>query len=169
MIHTRANDWRSRRSSPYRVLVPVWMIMWAMMALITSPWRHLQLYDTNWTWIPAIALFAGGLWLYAKSSAGFTAKQLGGLPEVRPNHPETRLVTTGIRNRVRHPVYLAHFCEMLGWSIGTGLAVCYALTMFAVFTGALMISKEDEELEARFGDQYRAYRQQVPAVIPRPL
>lgn len=143
--------------------------MWAMMALITSPWRHLQLYDTNWTWIPATALFVTGLWLYTKSSADFSSKQLVGLPELRPNHPEARLVTTGIRSHIRHPVYLAHLCEMLAWSVGTGLAVCYGLTMFAVLTGALMMSKEDEELEARFGDQYRSYRQQVPAVIPRPL
>jgi protein-S-isoprenylcysteine O-methyltransferase Ste14 len=104
-----------------------------------------------------------------RSRIDFSSKQLVGLPELRAEHPEAKLVTTGIRRRIRHPVYLAHFCEMLAWSIGTGLAVCYALTMFAVFTGALMISKEDEELEARFGDQYRAYRQQVPAVIPRPL
>jgi protein-S-isoprenylcysteine O-methyltransferase Ste14 len=169
LIHTRAAYWRSRPSSPYRVLIPLWIAMWTIAATITAPWRNLRLYDTPWTWIPALVLFAAGLWLYAKSGAGFTAKQLGGLPEVRPNHPETRLVTTGIRSRVRHPVYLAHLCEMLAWTIGTGLAVCFALTAFAILTGAIMIRKEDAELEARFGEPYRLYRNQVPAVIPRPL
>jgi protein-S-isoprenylcysteine O-methyltransferase Ste14 len=56
---------------------------------------------------------------------------------------------------------------MLAWSVGTGLAVCYGLTAFAMVTGAVMIRKEDEELEGRFGEEYRAYRERVPAVIAR--
>jgi protein-S-isoprenylcysteine O-methyltransferase Ste14 len=68
---------------------------------------------------------------------------------------------------VRHPVYLAYLCEMFGLSLGTGLAVCWSLTAFAVLTGAVMIRMEDAELEKRFGDEYRAYRSSVPAVLPR--
>jgi protein-S-isoprenylcysteine O-methyltransferase Ste14 len=56
---------------------------------------------------------------------------------------------------------------MLAWSIGTGLAVCWGLTAFALITGALMIRMEDAELEKRFGDSYRAYRGSVPTVFPR--
>jgi protein-S-isoprenylcysteine O-methyltransferase Ste14 len=56
---------------------------------------------------------------------------------------------------------------MLAWSAGTGLAVCWALTAFAMVTGAVMIRMEDAELEQRFGDSYRAYRNSVPAVLPR--
>ena len=105
--------------------------------------------------------------MYAKSGNGFSAKQLGGMPELHAGHGEQRLVTNGIRAHVRHPVYLAHLCEMLAWSIGTGLAVCWALTAFAIATGAVMIRMEDAELEKRFGDSYRAYRNSVPAVLPR--
>jgi protein-S-isoprenylcysteine O-methyltransferase Ste14 len=93
--------------------------------------------------------------------------QLGGLPEVLHDHSQQRLVTTGIRARVRHPVYLGHLCEMLAWSVGAGLAVCWALTAFAIMTGAVMIHLEDVELETRFGDEYRQYRSRVPAVLPR--
>ena len=82
-------------------------------------------------------------------------------------HGEQRLVTTGIRGRVRHPVYLAHLCEMLAWSMGTGLVVCYGLTAFAVLTGAVMIGMEDQELEMRFGEEYRRYRARVPAIVPK--
>ena len=105
--------------------------------------------------------------LYKLSGSGFSPAQLGGLPEVLPGHRQQRLVTTGIRARVRHPVYLAHLCEMLAWSIGTGLAICWVLTAFAVVTGAVMIKMEDEELESRFGEEYRHYRLKVPAVLPR--
>ncbi len=82
-------------------------------------------------------------------------------------HREQRLITSGIRARVRHPVYLAHLCEMLAWSLGTGLVVCYGLTAFAVLTGTVMIRMEDEELEKRFGDEYAHYKKRVPSVLPR--
>jgi protein-S-isoprenylcysteine O-methyltransferase Ste14 len=62
---------------------------------------------------------------------------------------------------------LGHLCEMLAWSLGTGLAVCWALTAFATVTGAVMIKMEDRELEQRFGEKYRQYRSTVPAVLPK--
>ena len=99
--------------------------------------------------------------------AHFSLAQLGGLPEIRANHQDDRLVTTGIRAHVRHPVYLAHLCEMVAWSMGTGLVVCWLLTGFAIVTGAVMIRMEDKELEKRFGEAFRKYRSAVPSVLPR--
>lgn len=166
MIHPFAARWR-RRPSPYRILVPLWILMWIVLAIITTPWHTATIHNAAWTWAPAIALFAAGAFLYVKSSENFSSKQLGGLPEVQGQNHNQQLVTTGIRARVRHPVYLAHFCEMLGWSAGTGLLVCWCLTAFAVLTGALMIRMEDNELEQRFGDAFSEYRRNVPAVLPR--
>ncbi len=167
MIHPFAERWRLRRRSPYVVLVPTWMAMWAVAALATRPWRGILLYRADWAWGTSALLFACGLYLYSQSGKNFSAKQLGGLPEVHAGNREQRLVTDGIRSRVRHPVYLAHLCEMIAWSIGTGLAVCWALTAFAMVTGAGMIRMEDAELEKRFGEAYREYRKSVPAVLPK--
>ena len=166
LIHPRVEFWRSRRGSPYGILVPIWSGMWVVVAAITAPWRAVLFYQNRWTWIPAGALFFAGLMLYRLSHSKFTLAQLGGLPEILPNHNQQRLVTTGVRARVRHPVYLGHLCEMLAWSLGTGLAVCWALTACAILTGAVMIALEDKELEIRFGDEYRRYRSKVPAILP---
>jgi protein-S-isoprenylcysteine O-methyltransferase Ste14 len=143
------------------------MAMWVVVALVTAGWRDVALYRGWWMWVPAIGLFLLGFWLYRKAGAQFSKEQLYGLSELQAGGAEQRLVTIGIRERVRHPVYLAHLCEMLAWSVGTGLVVCYGLTAFAMVTGAVMIRKEDEELEGRFGEEYRAYRERVPAVIAR--
>lgn len=167
VVHPWAEYWRSRRRSPYRVLLPAWIGMWIVAGVVTGPWRRLQIYATLGSWIPAVMLFVAGSLVYILAAKGFSAKQLGGLPEVMGQHKEQRLVTSGIRARVRHPIYLGHLCEMLGWSIGTGLAVCYGLTAFAVVTGAVMIRMEDAELEHRFGEDYRTYRQEVPALLPK--
>ncbi|MGA8540933.1 MAG: isoprenylcysteine carboxylmethyltransferase family protein, partial [Terriglobales bacterium] len=155
------------RRSPYRLLLPAWMAMWFVVALTTWPWRNILLYQSDWAWVAASLLFVFGLSIYFQSVKNFSAKQLGGLPEIHGANHEQRLVTDGIRSRVRHPVYLAHLCEMLAWSAGTGLAVCWGLTAFAMVTGAVMIRMEDAELEKRFGEAYRAYRRSVPAVVPR--
>jgi protein-S-isoprenylcysteine O-methyltransferase Ste14 len=167
LIHPQVEYWRSRKRSPYVILLPAWIAMWIVAALVTVRWRLVALYETLWSWAPALALFGVGIWLYAQSRKNFSAKQLGGLPEVLAGHREQRLVTTGIRARVRHPVYLAHLCEMLAWSAGTGLIVCYVLAAFAILTGALMIRMEDAELEKRFGAEYAAYKLRVPAVWPK--
>ena len=167
VIHPGAGYWRVQKRSPYRILMPLWVAMWIVVAVITAPRRGAMLYTTVWTSVPALFLFAAGLWIYRRSGAGFSAAQLGGLPELIPTHREQRLVTSGIRARVRHPVYLGHLCEMLAWSLGTGLVICYGLTAFALITGAVMIRLEDRELEQRFGEEYREYRRKVPAVFPR--
>jgi protein-S-isoprenylcysteine O-methyltransferase Ste14 len=166
-IHPRAEYWRLQQRSPYRCLIPLWVGMWIALGAITYPWRNLSLYRTAWAWFPAALLFAAGLWIYKRSGAGFGAARLGGLPEIMPGRHEQRLVTAGLRARLRHPVYLGHLCEILGWSIGTGLAACYGLTAFALISGAIMIRLEDKELERRFGEEYRKYKSATPAILPR--
>ncbi|MGA2920714.1 MAG: isoprenylcysteine carboxylmethyltransferase family protein [Candidatus Sulfotelmatobacter sp.] len=167
LIHPRAEYWRSRRRSSYEILLPVWIGMWIAIAGITVPWRSHLLYANHWTWIPAGLLFCAGVMLYKLSHRQFSLAQLGGLSEILRGHRQQRLATTGVRAHVRHPVYLGHLCEMLAWSVGTGLAVCWALTAFAILTGAIMIRMEDKELETRFGEEYRRYRSAVPAVLPK--
>jgi len=168
LIHPRVEYWRSQQRSPYQILIPVWITMWIALGIITAQWRHASIYETGWAWIPAAILFLVGLWLYKSSGKHFSGAQLSGAAELLRAQGERRLVISGIRNRIRHPVYLGHLCEMLAWSIGTGLAVAYALTAFAVVTGVIMIRLEDKELEQRFGEEYRRYRSHVPALIPSP-
>lgn len=168
MVHPLARLWRRRARNPYALLLPIWIGLWVLVAVLTSRWRYVGLYETPWAWIPAGALFVTGIWLYRRAGANFSWSLLGGLPEVRASRAsEQRLAVGGIRARVRHPIYLAHLLEMLAWSLGTGLVVCYALASFAVITGVAMIAMEDRELEQRFGEEYRKYKRDVPAILPR--
>jgi protein-S-isoprenylcysteine O-methyltransferase Ste14 len=167
LVHARIEHWRSQRRSPYLLVVPLWIGTWIAVGLTTDPWRRVALYRTPWAWLAALALFALGLWLYREAGVKFSKQQLYGLSELKLQGAEQRLVTTGVRAYIRHPVYLAHLCEMLAWSIGTGLTVCYGLTGFAIMTGAMMIKKEDSELQQRFGESWRAYQDSVPAIFPK--
>ena len=166
LIHPRAEYWRGQRS-PYRVLLPLWAGMFVLVLGITVPFRKLTVYHTAWSWLPAAALFAVGIWLYKTGSVHFSLQRLQGVPELSREHTNQQLVTSGIRARIRHPIYLAHFSEMLAWTIGTGLVVCVVLSAMAILGGIFLIRAEDAELEQRFGDPYRRYRTKVPALLPR--
>ncbi len=167
-IHPFADFWRARRRNPFFLLVPLWIGLWVALGCVTAPWRHLRFYSAPAAWLPAAVLLAVGMWIYRRAGAGFSWSQLGGLPEVMAvDASRQKLAVAGIRARVRHPIYLAHFLEMVAWSAGSGLVVCFGLTALGMATGAVMIWMEDRELEQRFGEEYRRYRKVVPAVIPR--
>lgn len=167
VIHSRPDFWRGRARSPLPLVGLVWFLMWVAAAAITWPWHTRALYTSWLAWIPAAPLFLLGALLYATGRQRFSTDQVLGRSELNPERHEQRLVTTGIRARLRHPYYLAHFCEVLAWSIGTGLMVIYAMLAFAVVTGFVMVRAEERELIRRFGEEYRAYEVLVPAFVPR--
>jgi protein-S-isoprenylcysteine O-methyltransferase Ste14 len=170
VIHPYADRWRERhrqKRAVYKILLPVWIGMWIILFLSTFPWRRVVLYQSAWSWVIGFCLIATGVYLYAKARDGFSPLQLSGHHELEPDSHEQNLVVTGIRQHVRHPIYLGHLCELLGWSIATGLLVCWVLTGFAIATGWIMIRTEERELIARFGDCYRNYQRCVPAILPR--
>jgi len=170
LIHPFADFWRRRRS-PFRAILPLWLLIIAGLAALTWPWHWLRLYQTPWAWLPAVALFAAGIAIYRRMRSDFGVGNFTGDSELRPPHSSPNastheLVTTGMHARVRHPIYLAHLSMLLGWTVGTGLAVNYALLAFVLITGAAMIVLEERELEKRFGEQWRGYKRRVNAVLP---
>jgi len=167
VVHSFVERWRSRGRRGFALLVPIWGGFVAAAFASMWPFRFAHPYANRLAWAGAAILFLLGFSLYAAALKGFHHSQLSGLDELEPSRHRQQLITSGIRARVRHPIYLGHLCEVLGWCVGTGLVPLYALAAFAIISGALMIALEDRELEARFGDQYRAYRRAVPAIIPR--
>jgi protein-S-isoprenylcysteine O-methyltransferase Ste14 len=76
-----------------------------------------------------------------------------------------RLETTGVYGVVRHPMMAGGFWFLLtsGPSLNNML--------FAVFYAAYMVIGgyyEEQRLIRVFGNEYRAYRRQVPPFLPRP-
>lgn len=167
VVHPFIDRWRRRGRRAYALILPIWAFFIMATFLATWPFRFVHFYANWYAWAPAALLFLAGFYIYSAAFKSFHHTQVSGLAELEPAQHRQQLVTNGIRSRVRHPIYLGHLCEILGWCVGTGLIALYALAAFAILTGALMIRIEDRELEARFGDEYREYRRAVPAVIPR--
>jgi protein-S-isoprenylcysteine O-methyltransferase Ste14 len=166
IIHPFPEYWR-KHASPYRVILPAWFMMIVTAAALTWRWRSVRLYDAPWTWILFFFFAAGAVVFYHGSGKHISGQQVMGKAEVQPEKHEQRLVTTGMHGRVRHPMYAGHLLMMTGWTVGSGLAACFALTAFAVVTGLWMMRFEEKELEQRFGEEYREYKKKVPALLPR--
>ncbi len=161
LVHPFVDFWRARGATLKRV-GPLWALLWLLAGLATYPWLRVFLYRTPLAWLPGGLFILAALAIYYRARHGFSMDQVLGRSELEPDKHEQRLVTTGLRARMRHPLYLAHFCDLLGFTIGTGSLALFALTTFALPTGALMIWMEERELERRFGDDYRAYKRRVP-------
>jgi protein-S-isoprenylcysteine O-methyltransferase Ste14 len=153
--------------SALHVIIPSWFVMMAVVYSMTWPWRKVVLYHAPAGWLAAVFLFTTAIIIYHRLRLHFSHIQVVRRSELGPGR-ERRLVTGGIRQHIRHPIYLAHLCMLLAWTVGSGEVVLYGLTIFALLTGWPMIQQEEAELERRFGDEYRTYKSAVPAgLLPR--
>jgi protein-S-isoprenylcysteine O-methyltransferase Ste14 len=167
IIHPFTDRWRRRGRDSYRIILPLWLLFIVTAAAFTYPALHRTLYRSPIALIPGAALIALGFFVYSRSFVGFNKIKVSGLAELEPDRHDQSLVVSGIRSRIRHPLYLGHLLEVLGWCVATGSISLLALALFAMITGALMLRLEDRELESRFGASYRDYRGRTPVIIPR--
>lgn len=85
-----------------------------------------------------------------------------------PMMPTQRLLTSGPFQYCRNPMTLGTLLAYLGLAIGAATIV--GVLLVAAFAALLLLylkRMEEPELLERFGDEYRAYRQRVPFILPR--
>ncbi|MGL4239487.1 MAG: methyltransferase family protein [Beijerinckiaceae bacterium] len=80
-----------------------------------------------------------------------------------PTAKAEKLVTFGLYNRTRNPMYLAAMVAFVGLALSTGSIWRWlALPPLAWLLHNLAILREEGHLEARFGDAWREYAARVP-------
>ncbi len=111
-------------------------------------------------WPPGLLLLALGLVGLLWCVRDFYVSGKGTLA---PWSPPTRLVTVGLYRYSRNPMYAAVTVMLAGWAASCGsfgLAV-YALTIVLIFHLRVVLG-EEPWLDRTFGEQWRAYANQVP-------
>jgi protein-S-isoprenylcysteine O-methyltransferase Ste14 len=105
----------------------------------------------------ALVIFAA--WPMARALWRF---RLAGTPP-EPWKPTTAFVRRGIYKRTRNPMYQAFGLFVLG--IAFGLAsdwIFLLLPLGALIMHFGVVRREERYLEAKFGEEYRAFRDKVP-------
>jgi protein-S-isoprenylcysteine O-methyltransferase Ste14 len=135
-------------------LVPWWLTRWRAGACYPVPVRVTGAVLTG---VGAAALL-GSFAQFAVEGRGTPA----------PPAPTGQLVVHGLYRYVRNPMYLAVLAVITGQGLALGRPVLlgYGAGVAAAFTG-FVYGYEQPALTRRYGPQYEAYRQTVPAWWPR--
>ena len=81
-----------------------------------------------------------------------------------------QLATTGAYSLVRHPLYLGNFLILVGFTLACGnWIVLLLVAFFFLFYYPAAIRYEDHKLEGIFGDDWRAWSANIPAMFPTGL
>jgi protein-S-isoprenylcysteine O-methyltransferase Ste14 len=133
-------------------------------------------YALDSSWLAALSIplsgrlrwkgFALGLaslifWTWTQVSLG---KQWSGQLQLRAQH---QLVTTGPYACVRHPLYTALSCWIVGLAL---LTANWAFVLLAAAVIALLVTrtpKEEQMMMKEFGEQYKAYSQRTARFFPK--
>jgi len=110
----------------------------------------------------AALVLGGGLLATAAVMRFGGAGFLGFSPE-RP----TGLVRTGMHGRMRHPIYTGIILATVGWLLMDGQPSTLLVVGITFVYLPIGIALEEQKLIAAFGEDYRRYRREVPALVPR--
>jgi protein-S-isoprenylcysteine O-methyltransferase Ste14 len=135
-------------------LVPWWLTRWRVGACYRGPVR-----------VTGAVLTGAGAAALLGSFAQFAVEGQG---TPAPPAPAGQLVVHGPYRYVRNPMYLAVLAVITGQGLVLGRPVLlgYGAGVAAAFTG-FVYGYEQPALASRYGSQYEAYRQTVPAWWPR--
>ena len=114
----------------------------------------------RWTGV-GLALIAGSLLVWMFRTLG---RNLTDTVVTRKQHT---LVTTGPYRWVRHPMYASAALAIVGNSLVAAIWFIFAAGCLALSLLVIRTRKEEQNLIAKFGDEYRDYMQRTGRFVPR--
>jgi protein-S-isoprenylcysteine O-methyltransferase Ste14 len=116
---------------------------------------------TRWC-APRVAL-SGALILLGLGLIGYCARQFErAQTPIKPRRPTSSIITNGPYRYSRNPIYLGF--AITGVGIALAFNSCWMLLSvlaFVLIANKLVIEREEEYLEEKFGESYSNYRQET--------
>lgn len=135
----------------------VLVISAAAMLLLHRSWPLAVLLPTPWN-AAGVPLLVAGLAVSGWHARLF--RRVG--TEINTFREPGRLVRDGLFRVSRNPMYLGFAAALAGVALALGSASPWAAWLgFVVLTDRWYIRVEEAAMQARFGDQYAAYRREV--------
>ena len=111
-----------------------------------------------------LALIALEVWIFWRVHRDLGTARLVGKTEISGAGEIER---TGIYGRMRHPRYTVSFLAIVGACILAGTKMAWMAAGVWLVLMTMVITLEEREMRARFGEAYSDYCSQVPRFIPR--
>lgn len=148
----------------FRTRNALFPVVMALFLLFTRPHPALATGQTGFAWIALGAFFAllgEGVRLF---TIGFRYIERGGRGG---KVYASRLVTEGIFNHSRNPMYVGNLLIVLGLFMYSGSFLAFAVGVpFFIFVYLAITAAEEAYLQRSFGDEYTAYTRRVPRFFP---
>jgi protein-S-isoprenylcysteine O-methyltransferase Ste14 len=163
IIHPFGSFWRSRVRAAFWI---AGLTAWTCGGVLLWTFRRSLLAATRPGWATialGFALIGVEIYLFARVERELGGRRLVGQAELTG---AGEMMTGGLYAHVRHPRYTGMFFAVVGAALLAGDARLWiVLAVWWVFA-LLVIRLEERELAARFGAEYTAYRERVPAFLP---
>lgn len=128
-----------------------------VMAVLDRLFPALRVMHTPLIWAGVVPLAVGVL-LIAVSAGMFRRRQT----TLNPFGESSALVQDGLYRHSRNPMYLGMLLILTGVALWLGNVLSFAMpVVFVAATSRWNIRTEERLLEARFGAEYRHYKQRV--------
>ncbi|AOF52470.1 isoprenylcysteine carboxyl methyltransferase [Rodentibacter caecimuris] len=116
--------------------------------------RYSRFFYAIWFFIlVSILVAAASVWQFYRNDTSIDPKQLD---------KTTRLVTSGIFQITRNPMYLSLLLILVSWALWLGHLLAWSgVIIFIFLMNRFQISREEIYLEKKFGDTYRRYKSKV--------
>ena len=149
----------------FGIPLSLYLVAWAFGVSLPEGllWGHtLQQYIGYWGMYLGSAIgFAGAFLVYHGWKAVY--RSYWGEEE-----GERKLVINGVYAYMRHPQYTGFLLITLGLLVHWATIPLLIMWPILAIQYYRLAKREETEMEARFGDEYRAYRERVPMFIPYP-
>jgi protein-S-isoprenylcysteine O-methyltransferase Ste14 len=148
--------------TPLITWLPVVGLLYISRSWILSHRLELPVFLQGIGWV----VFILGIFLQLWTLRILGGLRIIGLPEVS-QLVESRIITSGPFSVIRHPTYASHTIMFAGVFLLSGVIALGVITLLDIaIINAFVIPLEDRELVERFGDEYKAYKDRVPAFFP---
>lgn len=166
-LHPLVAFWRRLGlAATYAVLLCLCVAAGAVLYTFRGPLLAVDFGTGPVWWALTAVTYAASLWVETRARKLLSPGTLIGIPELRGDAADERLLTTGIYGRIRHPRYVG---AMLGYVASAFLAnylfLYAALPVFLLLLHSVVLLEERELLD-RFGKRYAAYMERVPRYLP---
>jgi protein-S-isoprenylcysteine O-methyltransferase Ste14 len=156
----RSNDHPNVITFPPLIIVAT-LVLSALLQWL-APFALPASIDPGWRIAIGAAAFAAGAAICVIARTTLVRRGTN----VNPQLPTTAMATEGIYRQTRNPIYVGGTLAMIGVGLMFGLTWLAPLLVPSVLTLHFgVVRREERYLEAKFGDEYRRYRAQVPRYL----